>query len=183
MFPMSVWRHIRAIFLLPFMATVVVPGLIIWSDGIMFRQYGLIFSPQAGWVFRGAGIIALCLGLAFLVGTVRAFAKIGKGTLAPWDPPQRLVIAGAYRHCRHPMISGVTFVLIGEALLTASPPLLLWLSFFLIANMLYLPLVEEPQLLRRFGAEFEEYRRHVPPIWPDPIPWEPDSKEQHDEPT
>ena len=70
------------------------------------------------------------------------------------------------------MISGVFFVLLGEAVGTASLPLLGWAATFIIGNMIYMPLVEEPGLVKRFGAEYEQYRRNVPGWWPRMYGWD-----------
>lgn len=64
-----------------------------------------------------AGLCLLLIGLALFGSSLRRFASEGKGTLAPWDPPSVLVLNGPYRYVRNPMISGVLFVLFGEALL------------------------------------------------------------------
>jgi len=74
---------------------------------------------------------------------------------------------------RNPMISGVLFVLFGEALLLLSGPHLLWAFFFLGANFLLIPLAEEPGLKRRFGDSYVEYCRHVPRLIPRFRPWQP----------
>lgn len=104
------------------------------------------------------------------------FARDGEGTLAPWDPPRRLVVRGPYRHVRNPMISGVSIILFGEALLVASRPHLIWALMFLTINALYSPLFEEPQLRRRFGTAYDEYCRHVPRLIPRLRPWMPDAR-------
>ena len=62
-------------------------------------------------------------GILLMVAAIRLFVTIGKGTLAPWNPTQKLVVHGVYRHVRNPMISGVMFILLGEFLLAASLPL------------------------------------------------------------
>ena len=49
------------------------------------------------------------------------------------------------------MISGVLFILFGEALLLLSRPHFMWALIFLAMNILVIPLVEEPGLRRRFG--------------------------------
>ena len=95
----------------------------------------------------------------------------GKGTLAPWDPPRRLVVRGPYAYVRNPMISGVVFVLFGEALLLLSRPHLEWALLFLLINAVYIPLLEEPLLRERFGDEYREYSRHVPRLMPRLTPW------------
>ena len=106
------------------------------------------------------------------IATIRQFATVGEGTLAPWEPPQRLVVRGVYRHVRNPMISGVLFVLLGESLLTASVPLFQWFLLFAIINAMYIPLLEEPMLANRLGEEYLTYKRHVPRWIPRLTPWE-----------
>jgi protein-S-isoprenylcysteine O-methyltransferase Ste14 len=107
-----------------------------------------------------------------MVATIRLFGTVGQGTLAPWEPPQHLVVRGVYRHVRNPMISGVLFVLLGESLLTASLPLFRWFVVFALINAIYIPLVEEPGLVKRFGDEYRTYKRNVPRWIPRLTPWE-----------
>ena len=108
-----------------------------------------------------------------MIWTATLFARIGKGTLAPWDPTARLVVAGPYRHVRNPMISGVLAVLLGEAALFGSLPLLVWFGAVFALNAIYFPLVEEPGLRERFGEDYERYRANVPRWLPRFRPWEP----------
>jgi protein-S-isoprenylcysteine O-methyltransferase Ste14 len=82
------------------------------------------------------------------------------------------VVRGVYRHVRNPMISGVLFVLLGEALLTASRPLFGWFLSFALINAIYIPLLEEPGLVHRFGDGYRIYKRHVPRWIPRLTPWD-----------
>lgn len=107
--------------------------------------------------------------------TVSLFARVGGGTLAPWDPTSRLVVLGPYRHVRNPMITGVLAILLGEASLFGSLPLLLWFAAVFAVNAVYLPLVEEPGLRTRFGADYEAYRANVPRWLPRLRPWDPET--------
>jgi protein-S-isoprenylcysteine O-methyltransferase Ste14 len=106
-----------------------------------------------------------------VISTVTLFAKVGRGTLAPWDPTSTLVVQGPYRYVRNPMISGVLFILLGEAACFASLPLLIWFAAVFALNAVYLPLVEERGLRRRFGADYEAYRAKVPRWIPRLRPW------------
>lgn len=160
---MSVWRHLRAIGLLPVTVTIVVPGLILWRTG----------AELAPWPLATVGIALIATGFALVTWTVSLFARIGKGTLAPWDPTSRLVVVGPYRHVRNPMISGVLTVLLGEAALFGSLPLLVWFGAAFAVNAIYFPLVEEPGLRKRFGEDYEAYRAAVPRWVPRLRPWEP----------
>ena len=103
--------------------------------------------------------------------TIALFATAGDGTLAPWDPTSRLVVRGPYRRVRNPMISGVLCILLGEALLFTSTALLAWSALFLAINAIWFPLVEEPGLRQRFGADYEAYRAAVPRWLPRLRPW------------
>jgi len=117
--------------------------------------------------------VIIALGLTLVCVTVWHFATVGRGTLAPWDPPRRLVVVGVYRHVRNPMISGVLVILLGEALALRSLGVLAWAVTFLAINMTYIPLLEEPLLLRRFGEDYQAYRRNVPRWVPRAKPWQP----------
>ena len=75
------------------------------------------------------------------------------------------------------MISGVLFVLIGEALLLRSWAHGQWALLFLVINLVYIPLSEEPQLEARFGASYAEYRRHVRRLLPRLRPWDPPGRD------
>jgi len=122
-------------------------------------------------VLLGAALIGV--GLLLVVQTVALLGRVGRGTLAPWDPTARLVVRGPYRRVRNPMISGVLAILLGEAAALGSPALLVWAGVFLFANALYLPLVEERGLLQRFGDDYVRYRAHVPRWVPRATAWEP----------
>jgi protein-S-isoprenylcysteine O-methyltransferase Ste14 len=158
----SPWRHLRAIGLLPGVVTIVVPALIVWRTGTSFR-----------WFLVLPGTALVGLGLRLVVRTVALFAAAGRGTLAPWDPTSRLVVRGPYRYVRNPMISGVLFILLGEAALLGSVSLLIWFAAVFAVNAVYLPLLEEPGLSRRFGDDYERYRAHVPRWLPRVRPWIP----------
>jgi protein-S-isoprenylcysteine O-methyltransferase Ste14 len=106
-----------------------------------------------------------------VLATIRLFASAGRGTLAPWDPTTRLIVRGPYRHVRNPMISGVLFILVGEAALAASLRLLVWFGAVFALNGVYIPLVEERGLEARFGEEYGTYKAHVPRWLPRIRPW------------
>lgn len=155
------WRHIAAVLVLPGTVTVAIPALIVWStDAHLAAPYLVVL-----------GLLVIAAGGFLIVDTVRLFVRIGRGTLAPWDPTTRLVVEGPYRRVRNPMISGVVMVLFGEAIAIWSTPLVLWALSVFAVNAVYLPLVEEPGLRRRFGPEYDRYRAHVPRWLPRLHPW------------
>ena len=163
-------KHIIAILLLPFTVTVLIPILILRPAQSARIGGGMPFPGD--WIFAALGILLIAAGLFFLAGTIRLFAVRGRGTLAPWHPPQALVVEGPYRYVRNPMISGVLFILLGEAALLASMPLFGWFVFAAALNAVYIPLAEEPGLERRFGASYAQYKRNVPRWVPRLRPWD-----------
>jgi protein-S-isoprenylcysteine O-methyltransferase Ste14 len=162
-------RHLLAIAVLPFTVTVLLP---VW----IARRYGIqpsLGASPAVLGLQGLGLGLLLVGLVLFATSLRRFAGAGHGTLAPWDPPRRLVVQGPYRYVRNPMISGVAFVLAGEAMLLASIPHAVWWGVFVTLNLIVIPLFEEPQLVQRFGEPYLEYCRHVPRVIPRLKPWSP----------
>jgi protein-S-isoprenylcysteine O-methyltransferase Ste14 len=167
----TMWGHLRAIILLPGMVTLVIPGSILWRTGMDSLGLWQAF-PWSSLILPILGSIFVCLGLLLMIATIRLFVTVGNGTLAPWEPPQRLVVQGVYRYVRNPMMSGALYVLLGEALLTASLPLLCWFLFTGVVYALYIPLSEEPGLIKRFGDDYLIYKRNVPRWIPRWRPWE-----------
>jgi protein-S-isoprenylcysteine O-methyltransferase Ste14 len=136
---------------LPGTVTIVVPAVILWL-------WGAEVEPGTGVV----GALAVTAGVALVAWTINLFDTVGNGTLAPWDPTSALVVRGPYRYVRNPMITGVAAILAGEALFFRSWGIAIELGVFVVVNAVYFPVVEEPGLRRRFGAEYEEYRARVP---------------------
>ena len=168
---MMVVRHLIAIAVLPFMVAVAIP-LWIARHGTV----ALVVGPTA--LLAGAqlaGVVALAIGLVLFAASLRHFAVRGRGTLAPWDPPKALVVEGPYRCVRNPMIAGVVFIVFAEALILLSWPHARWALFFLFVNAVYIPLLEEPLLARRFGESYTQYCRHVRRFIPRLRPWVPDA--------
>ena len=162
---------IRAILILPGTVGVLVPAVVLILTGARNPFDG---SAQ-GLVMLALAALAFGLGFALAISTVRMFVRIGRGTPAPWDRPQRLVVVGVYRHVRNPMITGMILILLGEAALFRSWPLLAWAAVFWAGNLVYLPLVEEPGLEKRFGEPYRRFKANVPRWIPRWTPWQGDS--------
>jgi protein-S-isoprenylcysteine O-methyltransferase Ste14 len=175
---MVLWilRQVFAIAVLPLTVAVLIPLWLARRNGIALGVGSGLAQvlPQAG------GLCLLAVGSLLFLASVRRFATEGRGTLAPWNPPRYLVVRGPYRYVRNPMISGVVLVLFGEALLLLSRAHLTWALIFLGVNSVYIPLFEEPGLVKRFGEAYREYCRHVPRLVPRLRPWEPRTREPDD---
>lgn len=118
-----------------------------------------------GWV---AGIPLAAAGAILWAWCIVLFRR-ARGTPVPFNPPRRLVAAGPYAWVRNPMLTGVFACLFALGFLLHSVSMVfVWTPLFVIANAVELKLVEEPELERRLGASYREYKRRVPMFVPKP---------------
>jgi protein-S-isoprenylcysteine O-methyltransferase Ste14 len=108
------------------------------------------------------GFVLIGVGLVGLVWCVRDFYITGSGTLAPWAPPEKLVVVGLYRYSRNPMYISVVLVLWGWAISFCSIGLFIYSLFMLAAFHLRVVHYEEPRLAKQFGEAWERYSSRVP---------------------
>jgi protein-S-isoprenylcysteine O-methyltransferase Ste14 len=142
-------RALLAFLALPGVVAVLLPPFI--GDIDPFRWSGTIF-----------GIVVLLAGFSLLVWCVWDFYVAGKGTLAPWDPPEYLVFVGLYKYTRNPMYVAVLTMLLGWALLYGSAFLSIYgISFALIFHQRVVR-YEEPWLSKTFGSDWQRYAAEVP---------------------
>ena len=147
---------------------VIIPGVLVWlTKGTQFAAQ--LAAPHQ--IVFWAGLILIAAGAGLDLWTLQLFVAHGEGTPTPWKPPQKLVVLGPYRHVRNPMISGLLLILLGEALLLQSLPLLAWWGAFWLANIIFLQKFEERNLLAQHGEDYAQYMAHVPRWLPRLRPW------------
>jgi protein-S-isoprenylcysteine O-methyltransferase Ste14 len=115
---------------------------------------------------RATGAVLAAAGAAVLLGAFAQFALEGRGTPAPPAPTEQLVVRGLYRYVRNPMYLAVLAVITGQALLLGRPVLLGYAAVVGGAFVAFVHGYEQPALARRYGAQYEAYRRAVPGWWP-----------------
>jgi protein-S-isoprenylcysteine O-methyltransferase Ste14 len=145
----------------------VVAGLIPWA--LTGWESGQAFGSLA--LVRVVGAVSIVAGVAALLEAFARFVVEGRGTPAPLAPTERLVIGGLYRFVRNPMYLAVGATIVGQALLLLRPILLGYAAVFFGAVAAFVHWYEEPTLVRRYGAQYEAYRRAVPGWWPRRTPW------------
>src|SRR5688572_11541923 len=145
------WLVLRSVFW-----TIVFPGF--FAGYLPWRFFGLrsvavdLRSPLH-WI----ALLMIAAGVILLAACIFEFARSGRGTLSPVDPPRVLVVRGLYRYVRNPMYLSVTLIVLGEVLLTGSMALLgYWAAWFLAANVFVIGF-EEPTLRRQFGETYRHY--------------------------
>src|ERR671910_694955 len=152
----------------------VVGGLIPWllTGGWQVRE------PLPYWVpLRVLGGVLLVAGLIVVIQAFVRFVVEGFGTPVPVAAPERLVVGGVYRYVRNPMYVAVLVAIVGQALLLGQLVLLLYAGAAWLAVAGFVRFYEEPTLTRRFGAEYDAYRRAVPAWWPRLRPWNPGERD------
>jgi len=118
-------------------------------------------APENVGALEVLGILVGTIGACLAIWCVLAFAVVGKGTPAPFDPPRRLVVRGPYKVVRNPMYLGAGLALGGAALYYQSGALAMFGLVFLFVTHVFVRLYEEPTLRRTFGEDYERYSRRV----------------------
>ncbi|MFH1825001.1 MAG: isoprenylcysteine carboxylmethyltransferase family protein [Candidatus Firestonebacteria bacterium] len=101
------------------------------------------------------------IGLFLILWSNYHFIKV-RGTPVPFNPPPKLVTTGPYAYIRNPMLSGVFILLFGVGILFNSVSLIfIFTPLFILVNILELKTVEEPELEKRLGKEYSEYKKRT----------------------
>lgn len=144
----------------------VVAGLIPW---LLTDHYRMPLSMVPGFVPLGWILVIGAAGI--LLHAFARFALEGLGTPAPVAPTEKLVVGGIYRHVRNPMYVAVLSIILGQALIFSSWVVFVYGLIAAAAMISFVKIYEEPTLARRYGAEYETYRRAVPGWLPRITPW------------
>lgn len=108
----------------------------------------------------------LLLALFLMGWSVLNFLKV-KGTPVPFNPPPKLVATGPYAYVRNPMLTGIFILLFGFGTLFGSASLVfLFTPLFVFINIWELKVIEEPELEKRLGEEYLEYKKKKPMFIP-----------------
>src|SRR5579859_7898573 len=144
--------------------TLVVPGAgAVYAPWWILRQSGPTPEPVAWY----AGIVIVA-GVTLYVACLWVFASVGRGTPGPWDAPRQFVAVGPYRWVRNPIYIAALLVMVGEAWLFLSLPLVFYAATAAVGFNLFVVGYEERVLSRRFGSEYAAYRRTVSRWFPRP---------------
>jgi protein-S-isoprenylcysteine O-methyltransferase Ste14/pimeloyl-ACP methyl ester carboxylesterase len=136
------------------LAFVALPGLIAYAIPLfVLPRNGAWFWPALGPLVAGTVLLLWC---------VREFLVVGKGTLAPWDPPRALVSSGLYAITRNPMYLAVSLVLAGWAMAFLSAAHLAYAVIVMVLFHVRVVFFEEPWLSRTHRKEWLAYSAAVP---------------------
>lgn len=137
--------------------TVVVPGVGgVWIPWSILTRAGV--AKPVAWL----AVSFIVVGVALYFMCLWVFAIVGRGTPGPWDAPREFVAVGPYRWVRNPIYIAALLVVVGEACLFLSLPLLEYAAAMAIIFHLFVVGYEEPTLRRSFGQVYVEYLKTVP---------------------
>jgi len=107
-----------------------------------------------------------CMGIFLITWSLFHFIK-AKGTPVPFNPPPGLVTTGPYAYSRNPMLTGIFILLFGLSMLLQSISLgFLFNPMFVAINVLELKTIEKPELEKRLGKDYDDYRKRTPMFIP-----------------
>jgi len=141
-------------------ATLFIGFFLVYVPSQLLARLGVALPSSIG-VQQLAGFVLAGFGGTVALWCVFTFARHGKGTPAPFDPPRLLVVSGPYRYVRNPMYIGAVTALLGAALYWSSTSLLAYAVIFLVCGHLFVVYWEEPVLSNTFGCQYEDYCHHV----------------------
>jgi protein-S-isoprenylcysteine O-methyltransferase Ste14 len=144
-------------------------GLLIFSFVVVALQVDRLLGiseifPRSLSIILALPVFSIAL---FLLGWSILYFFKSKGTPVPFNPPPRLVTTGPYAYVRNPMLSGVFALLFGLGILFGSASLLVvFTPLFILINVWELKVIEEPELIKRLGDDYLEYRKRTPMFFP-----------------
>ena len=150
------------------LATYIVVALAMWVVSPLLGKFIDSFYFHYPNVLADSISIILFGACVILLGTI---LTRGQGTPNPKLPPKVFVISGPYRISRNPMALGGLLILLGEAVVYYSPSLLGIAILYGVIVYLNAKSVEEPELRRRFGEQYDDYLKRVPRFFPNPWKW------------
>jgi protein-S-isoprenylcysteine O-methyltransferase Ste14 len=122
------------------------------------------FVPEGARLLLSLPLMAI--GIAVTFWSVFYFLK-ARGTPVPFNPPPQLVETGPYRFSRNPMLTGVFIFLFGTGVWLNSISLVFFFTpLFIIFIVWEVKQIEEPELIKRLGSDYIEYRKRTPMFLP-----------------
>ena len=112
------------------------------------------------------GIVLIAPGAFLCMWCIVRFLR-ARGTPVPFNPPRELVTTGLYGVSRNPMLTGLFACMFGVGFILSSLSIVfIFTPLFIILSIIELKLIEEPELERRFGSRYIEYKKRVPMFLP-----------------
>jgi protein-S-isoprenylcysteine O-methyltransferase Ste14 len=149
-----------------------IPGLALIMSAVAHTAYmNGPFVPHGWWttVFISLGLLMLLVGAGLWIRGIFVFGFDNLALLYVYFPKDgKIIDSDIYSVLRHPIYAGVLRVIIGLALLNGNANSIAFILFAPLGLTGWIRLVEERELIERFGQSYREYRKRVPAFWPHP---------------
>jgi len=127
------------------------------------------FVPIGWWTtaFQILGWYWLCVGVLLSFCSIAAFGADNLALLYTYHPEEsRIVESSIYNLLRHPIYAGILRMIVGLALLNGNANSIAFTIFVPLGFTGWIRLVEEKELIERFGQSYLDYRKRVPAFLP-----------------
>ncbi len=127
------------------------------------------FVPVGWWtiVFLALGWFMVCIGALLWIRSVTIFGMDNLALLYVYYPEEsRIVDSSIYSVLRHPIYASAIRVWMGLALLNGNANSIIFSIFVPLGLTGWIRLVEEKELIERFGQSYADYCKRVPAFWP-----------------
>jgi protein-S-isoprenylcysteine O-methyltransferase Ste14 len=144
---------------------IILPLTLLRLGGRLDRVLGwpVLLYPPANAIAGGLMVLA---GWPFALWTIYLQFTLGRGTPVPVVATQKLIIDPPYSLCRNPMALGTIVAYLGLSVIAGSPGAALVVLLGAATLLIYIKVVEEQEMVARFGEEYLAYRRRVPFLIP-----------------
>ncbi len=143
----------------------ILPLAIFYFSSLIDRLLGLpLLAFGAINVILGCALIIAGILLAWW--TIYVQFTIGRGTPVPMMATQQLIIQRPYNYCRNPMALGTIVAAGGVAVLLGSIGAVVLVLLGAALLLTYIKLIEEKEMVLRFGESYQAYRKQTPFIIP-----------------
>lgn len=136
-------------------ALVFVGGKFFYKSSLLNHQVSIV-----------ASIVCFIIGIPWMLSAVLWQLVRGKGTPVPVVPTKQFLQNGPYRYVRNPMILGFVLYLLGWTFLFNKAGAFLAAAIITALLLAEVKIIEEPELEKRFGDTYREYRKETPFIFP-----------------
>jgi len=110
------------------------------------------------------GLIFVVPGWLFAMWFVQAQFALGGGI--PIFSTQKLIVQGPYAYCRNPMALGADLFYVGVCIWMGSLSAVVLTMLFATLSVVYLKMIEEKDLEKRYGNDYLEYKEATPLLIP-----------------
>ena len=141
-----------------------IPAFILWASGL-FNTGPLLPVSLA----RVVSSVCFIIGTPWMLSAVFWQLIRGKGTPVPTVPTKHFLQNGPYKYVRNPMIMGFFLYILGWAFLSNRMPAFCATGLIIALLLMEIKFIEEPELTKRFGNAYLEYKKEIPfmfPKWP-----------------